>query len=315
MQHHLTGVLFLSAFSVFAQSVGQPGWRELVQDGEQLYVQQRYAEAEAKYREALRTPESAASGEVHALIRCDLGLVETNLRRYDEAEPMLKGCPAFTPAQRFASWSNLATLYSDTNRYAEADRLFRQAYNLAQQDGSGITPMQRALFISNMACHALRKGNYREAEPLLREARDLYAKTGSGWDSADTTGNLAVALIKEGRLEEARPELERAIRETEAVGGPSHPMLAGLLGCLAVIDDREGRFADAEPRLKHALAVAGPDYPYLPELLSTYAWTLRRLHRGGEAKAMEKRARALASTRRPPEVVSLSELLRESGRR
>jgi tetratricopeptide (TPR) repeat protein len=200
--------------------------------------------------------------------------VENNLQRYSEAEPMLKGCPVSTPAQRFAAWTNLATLYSDTNRFAEADRLFRQAYNLAQQDGSGITPMQRAVLISNVACHAMNKGNYQEAEPLLREARDLYAKTGSAWDSATTTGNLGAALVKEGRPEEARAEMERAIREIEALGGPSHPTLAGLLGCLAVVDNREGRFADAEPRLK--------------------------------------RAKALASTRRLPEVVSLSELLRES---
>jgi hypothetical protein len=93
------------------------------------------------------------------------------------------------------------------------------------------------------------------------------------------------------------------------------PMLAGMLGVLASVDDREGRFADAEPRLKRAVANAGPDCPYLPELLSTYAWTLRHLHRVHEARRLERRARVLASTRRPARVVSVSELLRESGQR
>jgi tetratricopeptide (TPR) repeat protein len=312
----LVGILCLSTCPVFAQTagLGHSEFRELVQQADQLYVQQRYAEVEAKYREALRLPESAASEEARSRIRCNLGLAAAGLEQYGEAEPMLKDCPASTPAERFVAWTNLATLYSHTNRYAEADRLFLQAYNLARQNG-GITPIQRALLTESMACQALRKGNYQEAEPLLREARDFYAKTGSAWDSANATGNLGVALVKEGRLEDARAEMERAIHETEALGGPSHPMLAGLLGALASVDNREGRFADAESRLKRAFAVASPDYPCLPELLSTYAWTLRHLHRASEARRLDRRARALASTRRPPEVVSVSELLRESGKR
>jgi tetratricopeptide (TPR) repeat protein len=239
----LVGILCLPTYWVFAQTAG-PGhseFRELVQQADQLYVQQRYAEAEAKYREDLRLPESAVSEEARGRIRCNLGLVAAGLGHYGEAEPMLKDCPASTPAERFVAWTNLAALYSRTNRYAEADRLFLQAYNLARQDG-GITPIQRTLLTENMACHALTKGNYREAEPLLREARDFYAKTGSAWDSANATGNLGVALVKEGRLEDARAEMERAIHETEALGGPSHPMLAGLLGALASVDNRQGRF-------------------------------------------------------------------------
>jgi len=313
MQHHLVGILFLSVLPVFAQSGVQPGWRELVQDGEQLYVQQRYDEAGDKYREAMKTAEVTASEEVLARVRCDLGLVEVSRQHYVEAEPMLKGCPASTPIERLAAWTNLGTLYSLMNRYAEAERLFRQAYELARRDG--FPTKTRALLVDNMANHSLRKGDYREAESLLREAQGLYVKSGLPWDSANSTGNLGVALVKEGRLQEARDELESAIRQTETLGGPSHPMLAGLLGGLAAVDDREGRYADAEPRLKRAVAIAGLDCPYLPELLSTYAWTLRHLHRAGEARRLERRARAMATTRRPPEIVSFSELLRESGKR
>lgn len=316
MLHRLLGILCVLPCSLFAQtgSLGQLGWRELVLEGQQLYVQQEYAAAEAKFRQAMKTPDVAASEPFRAEVRCLLGVVQTNLGRYDEAEAMLKTCPTSIPAERLSAWISLASLYSLTGRYAEAERLFRQASELAASDAS-ITTQQRALLLDNRAGLALLRRDFGAAATLLREARNLYAKSGADWDSVNATGNIGIALVMEGRLEEARAELERALRVTEALGGPSHPMLAGLLGALAQLDNREGRFADAEPQLKRALAVAGPDYPYLPELLSTYAWTLRHLHRASEARGLERRARALAATRRPSDAVSVSELLRESGKR
>ena len=303
------GILFALEHSILAET----RWSELVAEGEHLYVQQRYAEAEAKFRTAMKTPGYAASAEVRASIRCSLGTVVTNLRRYDEAEALLKGCPTSTAMERFIAWVNLANLYSAEGRYPEADRFYRQAFALAQQQ-AGIRANQRAALLDSWAVNSMWKQDFSEAQALLREARDVYIKIGAAWDSANITGNLAIALVKEGRLAEARAELEQAVSEIEALGGKSHPMLVGPLGVLAQVDNREGRYADAESRLKRAVAAAGPDYPYLAELLATYAETLRHLHRGSAAKAMEKRAHALAATRRPPDVISVSELLRQSGK-
>jgi tetratricopeptide (TPR) repeat protein len=306
--HLLVGMLVILPNTAFAQA----GWQELLAEGKRLYLEQRYAEAEGKFRQAMTTPEYGAMAEVRDSVRCSLGMVATNQRRYVEAESLLKSCPTSTPHERFGAWMDLATLYSCAGRYAEADRLYRQASDFAQQDSS-IGVEQRAILLDNMASHAIRKQNFQEAESLSRQARDLYAKTGAKWDLANATGKLGGALLKQGRLVEARAEFESAIRETEAAGGPSHSMLAGLLCALADVYNREGRFASAEPLLKRAVAIVGADYPYSAELFWTYAWTLRHLHRNGEAKAMEKRAKALAAVRKPPEVVGLSELAPRSG--
>jgi hypothetical protein len=86
MRHGLFMAIFISRHSVLAQS----GWSELVSEGKRPCVQQRYAEAETKYREAMRTPEFAASAEVRALVG-RAGLLRFSARRgaCRAAEPAL----------------------------------------------------------------------------------------------------------------------------------------------------------------------------------------------------------------------------------
>ena len=303
---HCTGI---------AQSdkVEQAGWRERIRQGEQLYLQHRYAEADASFREAMKTTEYVNSEVVRSSVRCDLGVVATNLGRYDEAERLLSSCPTSTAAERLTKYINLATLYSYVGRYSEAERFYLKTEVILGQEGA-ISAGQRAIVLEDRGLFVLRKGDFRQAEALLRESRDLYAQTGFAWDSAATSSNLAVALIKEDRLVDARAELGRAIDEIEILGGTSHPMLAGALGCLAEIDRREGRLADAESRLKRALAIATADSPNLRDLLWMYASTLHRLKRAHEAKVVEKRARALSPIR-PSQTISIFELQNQSRKR
>jgi tetratricopeptide (TPR) repeat protein len=309
------GILIVFHCAGIAQSgkVEQKGWRERIRQGEQLYLQHRYAEADASFREAMKTPEYLTSEVVRFSVRCDLGVVATNLGRYDQAERLLSSCPTSTPAERLVRYINLATLYSYAGRYSEAESFYLKAEVLIGQEGT-ISAGQCAIFLEDRGLYALRKGDFRQAETLLREARDLYAQTGIEWDSAATSGNLAVTLIKENHLVDARAELGRAIDEIEILGGTSHPMLAGVLGCLAEIDRREGRFADAESRLKRALAIATADSPDLRDLLWMYASTLRRLKHIHEARVVEKRAQALSPIR-PSPTISVNELQNQSRKR
>ncbi len=79
--------------------------------------------------------------------------------------------------------------------------------------------------------------------------------------------------------------------------GPEHPDVAIILNNLAVLYRAQGKYAEAEPLYKRALAIReealGPDHPHVAGSLENYAALLRKTGRGDEATMMEARAKAI----------------------
>ena len=73
--------------------------------------------------------------------------------------------------------------------------------------------------------------------------------------------------------------------------------MATSLNNLALLYDAQGKYAEAEPLHKRALAIwekaLGPDHPNVATSLRNYAALLRKTGRSDEAAALEMRAAAI----------------------
>src|SRR5947209_1236508 len=94
-------------------------------------------------------------------------------------------------------------------------------------------------------------------------------------DPAEALLEVGRACLEEGRYEEARPLLERALVLREQALGPEDAGVAGALEALARLDQAVGLYAAAEPLYRRALALLekqhGPASPSLLPLLDALA--------------------------------------------
>jgi tetratricopeptide (TPR) repeat protein len=79
--------------------------------------------------------------------------------------------------------------------------------------------------------------------------------------------------------------------------GIDHPDVATTLNNLALLYSSQGKYADAEPLYKRALAIVekvfGGEHPDVAMVLENYAALLRKLNREREAVELETRAKAI----------------------
>ena len=137
------------------------------------------------------------------------------------------------------------------------------------REGAGARPPRSsAAALNNLAVLYRAQGRYAEAEPLYKRALAIREKA-LGPDHPDV-GHLAQ---QPGRaLSQARAATPRPSRSTSARSpsarrrwAPTTPMSATALNNLAVLYRDQGRYAEAEPLYKRALAIRekalGPDHP------------------------------------------------------
>jgi tetratricopeptide (TPR) repeat protein len=113
-------------------------------------------------------------------------------------------------------------------------------------------------------------------------------------DASSLLDSAATYLRVQGRPDEARPLVERAIAMDEAVHGPDHPDVAARLGNLALIDRDLGELGAARRYAERALtiheAAYGPDHPAVAADLSTLALVLQDLGQSEAAQPLAERA-------------------------
>ncbi len=121
---------------------------------------------------------------------------------------------------------------ADEGRFAEAERLFRDALQLSEQSPEG--DARRATSLNNLAFTLHAQGHYLAAERHYREALAMR-EAALGTDHADVAqscNNLAELYRVLGRYAEAEPLHQRARAIRERQFGPEHPEVAQTLNNL-----------------------------------------------------------------------------------
>ena len=81
------------------------------------------------------------------------------------------------------------------------------------------------------------------------------------------------------------------------VFGADHPFTADGANNLASLHVSQGKYAEAEPLYKRALAIVektlGVEHPNVAVILSSYAALLRKMNREAEAVILESRAKEI----------------------
>jgi CHAT domain-containing protein/tetratricopeptide (TPR) repeat protein len=186
--------------------------------GELLHYAERYAEAEAQFREALRA------------CRADVG----------EDHP---GVGAVT--------GNLALSVGKQGRYPEARRLHETALKISAQLRGEHHP-DTAVACNNLAGCLDGQALYAESETYYRQALAALRPVG-GDRLARAYNNLALNLHRQGKYDEAVPLFEDALRARIEVSGADHPETGRVYMNQAGNRQAQGDFAEAEALYRKAL--------------------------------------------------------------
>jgi CHAT domain-containing protein/tetratricopeptide (TPR) repeat protein len=162
--------------------------------------------------------------------------------------------------------NNLAQLYGDVGRDAEAEPLHKRALAIMEQ-AVGLDSVLIAPELNNLAALYERQLRYAEAEPLFKRALSVRERAlgQSHPDVGQSLNNLATLYEREDRHADSEPLFKRALTIYEKAAGPEHPAVATVLNNLGQVVKSEGRTADAEPLIKRALSIreqaVGFDHP------------------------------------------------------
>ena len=181
-------------------------WEGLINAGRNALQQQKFAEAEGHFEDALEAAE-----------------------RFPASDPRLG-----------KSYNNLAAVYYAQEDYERAEPLMRRA--LAQlRESLGPENTEVAQTMKNLAALYYLQGNRSEAEALLKQSLEILESVHGPNHAfvATVLSNLAGLYQAENRYLDAEPLLARSLRIWESLLGSDHPDVVRSRELLA--DLRRGR--------------------------------------------------------------------------
>lgn len=190
--------------------------------------------------------------------------------------------------------NNLALLYIKLGRYADSERLYKEAIAITSKASDS-----DSTFLGNLGFLYLSQGRYDEAEPLLKQvlARSRTTLGGDHLDTAIWCNNLGGLYRDQGRYAEAEHMFKDALLIWKTKLGPNHPDTARALNNLSGAYDGMGRYADAEPLCMAALTirkrVLGLDHPDTARTMNNLAGIYVQQGRYADAELLYKEALAI----------------------
>jgi len=169
------------------------------------------------------------------------------------------------------SYSNLAVVYGEQNRYAEAQQASRAALEVAEQMGDTVA---LAILYTNMAADYVDQGAYDQAIDFHKRSLALYEKTGNVQKLSVAHHNLGDAYRRIGCFDLATEHLRQAIEFANQVADQSG--VIGALEALAEVYLAQGHVEEALARCSESLQMAEDfnDQFWRPRNL----WLLGRIH-------------------------------------
>ncbi len=292
--------------------------------GQALYLKGQYRDAAEAFKKALALRQD--DGIILNSIAVSLQAAgdSREAERYGTRAVAAKGADPrlgpHHPATAIAT-ANLALVYQDQGKYAEAERIFKQAAEITER-GFGPDDPEVATCLERYAELLTKMERKAEAEEKRTRARAIRARYDQQLrdkaiaeskqllalkeqqfgpehtEVASVAGSLGSLYQRYGQLAEAEALFKRALAIREKVSGKDHLDTSGDLQRLSSLYEEQGRYAEAEPLIKRALAIIerefGQNNPSraLPAL-EDYARLLRKMGRRNEAFALEARAKAI----------------------
>lgn len=145
--------------------------------------------------------------------------------------------------------ARLGSVRNGTHRYAVAMRLYRQALEMARASDDALGQAQVLQGIGRAYAGL---GRDRLALEHYKAALELYTGEGDRLGQGNCHGNIALVLMDQYRFDEARVQLENALRLHEAAASPAY--IAFSLFNLATLYERQGRLEQALGYMREVVA-------------------------------------------------------------
>lgn len=236
--------------------------------------------------------------------------------------------------------TNLAVVRADQNLLSEAERLYRRALPL-QEHAFGRQSLTVANTLGNLSDLERAMRQFEEAERLADEVLDIRTQLlgfrhplvavsynnlgGLMYDQAIVASNRGDVGGSRKLLAEAMTWLERARGVCETSLEPTHPYTASVLGNLAEVYRRQGRYDKAEAMAWRALHIRerrwGPRHPEVAVSLNVLSAVYFKQGKFDQAEPLLRRALDIAKHVYGPDHPmvttlngNLAKLLRQTGR-
>lgn len=181
----------------------------------------RLDEAATAYEETISRAEKLGDDRLVAVGRSQLGSVRLQQRRYKDALVELEEARAQfmrldEPGTVALVWHQTGMVYQKVGQPEAAEDAYRKSLAIDVRLGDVAGQAATLGQLGNLYTDVL--GRPEEAVALLRQAADKYSELGDVAGEGRTRSNLAEALRKLLRLDEARQEIRRAIEGKERLG-------------------------------------------------------------------------------------------------
>jgi tetratricopeptide (TPR) repeat protein len=205
--------------------------------------------------------------------------------------------PSEADPERLVVLHNLATLYLDTGQYSKSDGVREQLEQALPEALNHHSAWAGELLnVIGSLEHARNRDDeaeryYSRSLVLLRQVHGPVSL-----DAALVEANIGFLRLKARKFGRAAALFRQAIGEIEIVSGPENPALIRPLLDLAGCENMSGDPIQAEVAARRALELSlkvyGEGHPVTATVMLQHATALRRLGRKGEARKLEKRAKA-----------------------
>lgn len=185
----------------------------------------------------------------------DAGRLQEAAQIGNQLSESARGLAASDPQNAAALLHNIAGVYDDVGRYADAEALLLQALPLYERV-LGPEHLEVAMTLNTLGVVNLHQSKLDEAEKLLKRALAIQ-ESRAGEQSADvayTVNNLALLQATRGDFRAAEPLYERALKIKRALYGREHKDVATALNNLASAYEARGKLQEAEELLRDSLA-------------------------------------------------------------
>lgn len=284
-----------------------------------LYMQNKYAEAEPTFREAIGLKERALSSSSHPELAPSLSYMSLCLERqglFQDAIGPSRRALEIREAQLGADHPDVARLlntqanlhYGQTH-YEHAEPLYRRALHITERR-MGANHPDVATALNNLASLLYQRGEYGEALAEYERALAIRERQlgPEHPDVATLVNNMAALYAAQKKYDAARPLYERAMHVYGKRLGPDHPLFATAVNNLAAMYRSMEKFDEAVPLYRVALRIKqkhfGREHLECAAAMTVLASVLRNLHAFSEAKsyyakALKIREDALGKLSRP----------------
>jgi tetratricopeptide (TPR) repeat protein len=218
----------------------------LAEKGDTLRGLGRFDEAAAAYEEYIRRAEQLGADRDVAVGKAQLGTVRIGQRNYQDAlaaydEARERFNKLDDPGSVATIWHQTGIVYQYAGQLEAAEDAYRKSLAIKVRLENVAGQARTLGQLGNLYLVAL--DHPEEAVTFLRRAADKYVEIGDAMGEGRQRNNLAGALRKLGRLEEALQEIRRAIKSGEQFGHASSPWVSWAI--LASIETDAGNAAAA----------------------------------------------------------------------